>query len=72
MADLITGVTSTQQDTATQLANLIDDIIAEHVNGPNAAIVAIENELGATVLALVLLSREEQLYWGRTEVFVWR
>jgi hypothetical protein len=48
MADLITGSTSypNMVDTATTLNNETDDIIAEHINGPAAAVVAIETMLG--------------------------
>jgi len=48
MGDLKSELTSypTIKDTATQLANLTDDIVAMNINGPASAIVAIENELG--------------------------
>jgi len=50
MADLITGLTDypTVLDTQTSLNNETDDIIAEHINGPAKAIVAIENALGTS------------------------
>ena len=48
MGDLKTQNTSypTVKDTATVIANGTDEMIAEHVNGPVSAIIAIENELG--------------------------
>ena len=51
MADLITGLTDypTSVDTQTDVANETDDIIAEHINGPNKAIVAIETALGTEI-----------------------
>jgi len=48
MADLKTNNTSypTTIDTATAIADFTDEGVATHINGPNSAIVAIENELG--------------------------
>lgn len=48
MGDLKTQNTSypAVKDTATLFADLTDDIVAQNHNGPNTAIVAIENELG--------------------------
>lgn len=55
MGDLKTEDTSypAAKDTATLVANITDDIAAEHINGPVSAILAIENELGADVAGSV-------------------
>ena len=50
MADLMTGSSSWatgSQDSATTLHNLVDEKKAEHINGPAAAIVAMQAKLGS-------------------------
>ena len=51
MGDLKTQNTSypAQLDTATTIADYTDEIVAAIVNGPNSAIVALENELGVSL-----------------------
>lgn len=50
MGNLLTENTSYPAvvDTATLASDNADTVVAQHTNGPNTAIVAIENELGAT------------------------